>query len=119
MDVSSKQTSEQRAVLVKALFKASAQLHLNETQLATILGIAPIALSQLKIHPNIDLSSQLGKSAVLLISIAKLLYVLTGGDTDWIRHFMNTANQLTGGIPVQQIETTEGLKLVYNSINLF
>ena len=116
MDISSRQSSEQRAVLVKALFNASAQLHLNETQLATILGIAPIEISQLKTHPNVDPSSQLGESAVLLISIAKSLYALTGGDADWMQHFMNTPNQLTGGIPAQQIETIEGLKLVSISI---
>lgn len=116
MDISSRQLSEQRAVLVKALFNASTQLHLNEMQLATILGISSIELSQLKTHPNVDPSSQLGELAVLLISIAKSLYALTGGDADWMQHFMNTPNQLTGGIPVQQIETIEGLKLVFNSI---
>jgi hypothetical protein len=118
MDISSKWTSEQRTVLVKALFKASTQLHLNETQLATILGIDPIALSKLKADPNLDHSSRLDEASVLLISLVKSLYSLTGGDADWIQHFMNTPNQLTGGIPVHQIETIEGLKLVLNSIKL-
>lgn len=116
MAISSKRTSEQKAVLVRALFNASTQLHLEETQLATILGIDPIALSKLKTDPNLDHSSRLDEVSVLLISLVKSLYSLTGGDTDWIQHFMNTPNQLTGGIPVQQIETIEGLKLVLNSV---
>ena len=50
-----------------------------------------------------------GELALLVIRIARALFALTGGDKDWIKHFMHNPNKVTGGIPAKQMETIQGL----------
>lgn len=42
----------------------------------------------------LDPASQQGELALLFLRIYSVLYALTGGDMDWMRHFMNTSNGL-------------------------
>jgi hypothetical protein len=39
--------------------------------------------------------SKQGELALMLIRAARALFALTGGDEDWIRHFMRSPNHLT------------------------
>lgn len=82
---------------------------LKQAQLAAVLGVHRTAISRLKQTLDLDPASKQGELALLLIRLARALYALTGGDLDWMRHFMNSPNQVTGGIPVQQIESIQGL----------
>jgi hypothetical protein len=54
----------------------------------------------------------------MLIRAARALFALTGGDEDWIRHFMRSPNHLTGGIPAEQVQTVQGLVRVLTCIPL-
>ena len=47
----------------------SEQLHLNQIQLATVLGVEVAAITQLQNQPELDLSSKQGKLALLLIRL--------------------------------------------------
>lgn len=100
------------AVLVKAVLNAAEQLGLKQSDLATVLGVHRTAISRLKQNPSLDPESKPGELALLLIRLARALFALTGGDREWINHFMHSPNKLTGGVPAIQIETIQGLMTV-------
>ena len=104
------QTSPDPAsVLAKAVLNAADQLGLKQAELAAVLGIHRTAVSRLKQNPTLDPKSKQGELALLLIRIARALFALTGGDKDWIKHFMHNPNKVTGGIPAKQMESIQGL----------
>lgn len=96
-------------VLAKAVLNAADQLGLKQAELAAVLGMHRTAISRLKQNLNLEPKSKQGELALLLIRIARALFALTGGDRDWIKHFMHSPNQVTGGVPAQQIESIQGL----------
>lgn len=104
-------------VLAKAVLKAAEQLGLKQAELAAVLGVHRTAVSRLKQHLSLDPKSKQGELALLLIRIARAVFALTGGDIDWIRHFMHTPNKVTGGIPAQQIQTIQGLMQVLQFVD--
>lgn len=112
-----KQPVDKKMVLAKAVLNAADQLDLKQSQLAAILGVHRTAISRLKAKPELDPSSKQGELALLLIRMHRALYALSGGDTDWIRHFMHTPNRVTGGIPVEQIESITGLVAVLQFVD--
>ena len=112
-----KQPVDKKVVLAKALINVAEQLDLKQAQVAAILGVHRTAISRLKNNPELDPASKQGELALLLIRMHRALYALTGGDTEWIRHFMNTPNRVTGGIPVQQIESISGLVTVLQFVD--
>ncbi len=105
------------AVLAKATLNAAEQLGLKQTELAAVLGLHRTAISRLKQNPTLDPASKQGELALLLIRIARALFALTGGDKDWIQHFMNTYNNVTGGVPAQQIASIQGLMSVLQFVD--
>ncbi len=105
------------AVLAKAVLKAAAQLGLKQAELASVLGMHRTAISRLKSHPTLDPQSKQGELALLLIRIARALFALTGGDNDWIKHFMHTPNKVTGGVPAEQITSIQGLMRVLQFVD--
>jgi transcriptional regulator with XRE-family HTH domain len=105
------------AVLAKALFRASEQLNLNQSDIAAVLGMDRTAVSRLKQSQSLDPASKRGELALLLIRLARALYALTGGDEDWIRHFMRSTNKVTGGVPAEQITSIQGLITVLQFVD--
>lgn len=105
------------AVLAKAVLKAAAQLGLRQSDLAAVLGMHRTAVSRLKQAPSLDPASKQGELALLLIRVARALYALTGGDKDWMQHFMQTHNTATRGVPAQQIASIQGLMTVLQFVD--
>lgn len=103
------QTPEPETVLAKALLNAAEQLGLKQAELGAILGLDRTVISRLKQNPSLDPTSKKGELALLVIRIARALFALTGGDKEWIKHFMHNPNKVTGGIPAKQMETIQGL----------
>lgn len=97
------------AVLAKALLNAADQLGLRQAELAAVLGIHRTAISRLKQNLSLDPASKQGELGLLVIRIARALFALTGGDKEWIQHFIHTPNKATGGVPAKQMETIQGL----------
>lgn len=112
-----KQPVEKKVVLAKAMFNAAEQLGLKQSQLAAVIGVHRTAISRLKNNPELDPASKQGELALLLIRLYRALYALTGGDVEWMRHFMNTPNRVTAGVPVQQIESIRGLVSVLQFVD--
>ncbi|MDP5143662.1 DUF2384 domain-containing protein [Rheinheimera baltica] len=104
-------------VLAKAVLNAADQLGLKQAELAAVLGIHRTAVSRLKQALSLDPKSKQGELALLLIRIARAVYALTGGDAAWIKHFMHSPNQLTRGIPAQQVQTVHGLMQVLHFVD--
>ena len=104
-------------VLAKAVLNAAAELGLNQADLAAVLGVHRTAISRLKRNPALAPDSKQGELALMLVRVARALFALTGGDEDWIRHFMRTPNKVTGGVPAEQIKSVEGLVTVLQFVD--
>ncbi len=104
-------------VLAKAVLRAADQLGLKQAELAAALGMHRTAVSRLKTTASLDPGSKQGELALLLLRLARALFALTGGDQNWIRHFMRTPNKITGGIPAAQIETIQGMTTVLQFVD--
>ncbi|TCB64875.1 hypothetical protein E0H88_14575 [Acinetobacter sp. ANC 4216] len=102
-------------VLAKAAWKAAEQLGLKPEQFIKILHLegGDSDLSELQM---LDPSSQQGEIALILIRIYKAIYSLNGGDIDWMHHFLNSPNLLTGGVPIKQMESMSGLLSVLQTV---
>jgi hypothetical protein len=105
------------AVLAKAVLRAADQLGLRQARLADVLGMHRTAVSRMKTAQSLDPASKQGELALLLVRLARALYALTGGDIEWIRHFMHTPNRVTGGVPAEQIATIQGLVTVLRFVD--
>ena len=104
-------------VLAKAVLNASEQLGLKQAELAAALGVRRTAISRLKQNQSLDPMSKQGEIALLVVRIARALFALTGGDADWIKHFMHTHNNVTGDIPAKQIASIQGLMTVVQFVD--
>ncbi|MEY1661172.1 antitoxin Xre-like helix-turn-helix domain-containing protein [Isoalcanivorax beigongshangi] len=111
------QQPEADAVLAKAVLRAAEQLGLRQAELAAVLGIHRTAVSRLKQNPALDPHSKAGELALLLIRVARALFALTGGDEEWMRHFLRTPNRLTGAVPAEQLQSIQGLVTVLQTVD--
>jgi len=107
----------QETVLAKAVLNAAEQLGLKQAELAAVLGVHRTAISRLKQNKSLDPLSKQGEIALLVVRIARALFALTGGDSEWIKHFMHTHNKVTGDIPAKQIQSIQGLMTVVQFVD--
>ncbi len=117
MSAQTKPRATPESVLAKAILNASQQLGLTQSDLADVLGVHRTAISRLKSNPNLAPDSKQGELALLLIRLARALFALAGGDPAWVRHFMQSPNHVTGGIPLQQIKSIQGLMNVLQFVD--
>lgn len=99
---------DQAGVLAEALINAGKQLGLNQAELGEIIGKDRTAIGRGRIDP----ASKAGELALLFIRCYRALYVLVGGNPQQMRHWMQTENLHTGGIPAEQVKTVQGLTTV-------
>lgn len=99
-------------VLAKALFNSSEQLSLTMVEVGKVLGMHRTSMGRMKKTMALDPNSKEGELALLLIRAARALYALSGGDREWMIHFMRSKNSVTGGIPAEQVQTVTGLARV-------
>jgi len=95
-------------VLVTALINAGKELGLTQAALGAVIGRERTALSRGQLDPQ----SKSGELALLLIRAYRALFALMGGDRTAMRHWMQTENLHTGGIPAEQIRSVQGLARV-------
>ena len=114
------QTSPDPAsVLAKAVLNAADQLGLKQAELAAVLGIHRTAVSRLKQNPALDPKSKQGELALLVIRIARALFALTGGDKDWIKHFMHNPNKVISKTELTEHIYDQDFDLDSNVIEVF
>jgi hypothetical protein len=101
-------TPQPGAVLTHALVKAGKELGLTQADLGTIIGRDRTALSRGAIEPQ----SKAGELALLVVRAYRALYVLVGGETSQMKHWMRTPNHHVGGVPADLVRTVPGLMRV-------
>lgn len=99
-------------VLAKALFRASDQLGLKQTELAEAIGLHRSGVTRLKNKMMLEPTSKTGELALLIIRVARSLFALEGGNPDGMKDFMRSENRMTGGVPADQIKQIQGLVTV-------
>lgn len=117
MSIAQSTSPTQQSVLAKAVLNAADQLGLKQAELASVLGVHRTAISRLKQSQSLDPLSKQGEIALFVIRIARALFALTGGDAEWIKHFMRTHNKITGAVPAKQIESIQGLMTVVQFVD--
>lgn len=91
-------------VLTVALINAGKEMGLTQATLGAMIGKDRTSLSR-----GLDPTSKSGELALLLIRCYRALFVLVGGDSAQMRHWLHTYNHHTGGIPATQMLSIQGL----------
>jgi hypothetical protein len=99
---------EARRVLSMALVNAGKELGLTQQVLGEVVGKDRTALSRGGLDPD----SKSGELALLLVRAYRALFALTGGDREAMRHWFQTENLHTGGVPSEQVRSVQGLMRV-------
>ena len=104
--------ADSRTVLTKALLNAGKSLGLSQAELGQVIGRDRTSLNR-----SISESSKAGELALLFIRCYRSLYVLVGGDSGEMKHWMHTNNLHTGGVPAEQVKTVAGLARVVDYLD--
>lgn len=99
------ETLDASMVLGEAVLNAGARLGLSTTQVGQIIGRDRSSIGRKGVRPQ----SKSGELAMFLIRIYRSLFALVGGNESHMRHFMQSENRGTGGIPLEQIQRVSGL----------
>jgi hypothetical protein len=97
--------ADKASVLSEAFGNAGKVLGMSQTELGAIIGKDRTVVSRGRLDPD----SKAGELALLFIRCYRALYVLVGGGQKEMRHWMNTENRHTGGVPAEQVKTVQGL----------
>lgn len=106
---------EQSTVLAEATLNASRALGIDRKTLARVIGRDRSSISRHGIAPD----TKAGELALLLIRVYRALHVLVGGEPQQMRHWMQTENRHLGGVPLERVQTVEGLTRVVNYLDAF
>ncbi len=96
-------------VLSEAATNAAGILGIKIRPLAKILGISETKAKQVRKGLPLTPQSHAGQAAMLLVRIYRSIYTLNGGDTENMKHWIKTSNLHLNGVPMELMETTEGL----------
>ena len=105
MNLAVVEEADKASVLAEAFVNAGKNLGLSQADLGEIIGKDRTAISRARIDPL----SKTGELALLFIRCYRALYVLVGGNSQHMQHWMHTENLHTGGIPAEQAKTVQGL----------
>lgn len=95
-------------VLTRALVKAGKELGLTQVELGVIVGRDRTVLSRGALEPD----TKSGELALLLVRAYRALFVLVGGESRQMKHWMHTNNHHVGGVPAELVRTVSGLMRV-------
>ncbi len=107
MPLLEKSIIEETFVLSKALINTGNALGMTQAQLGKVIGKDRTSISK-----GLEPKNKAGELAPLLIRCYRSLYVLVGGKPDDMKHWMKTENYHTGGRPIEQVQTVQGLNHV-------
>ena len=93
--------------LRKALQCAGEELGLSAQETAQAIGKSRAFFEQARAQSRIDLHTQ--RMIALVLRLHRSTWALVGDDTELMRHWVNTANRPTGGLPREQLQDSEQL----------
>jgi predicted ArsR family transcriptional regulator len=91
-------------VLRKALQRAGEELGLSAQETAQAIGKSRTFFELARAQSRIT-----QRMIALVLRLHRSLSALVGDDTELMRHWINTANRHTGGLPRQQLQDPEQL----------
>jgi len=95
------------AVLAEATLNAAKCLGMSQAQLGQALG-----RDRSRLKASIRVESKAGELALMIIRCYRSLFAMVDGDAEAMKHWMHVHNYGTGGIPIDQITTIQGLVTV-------
>jgi hypothetical protein len=102
--------ADRAAVLTKAVIRTAEILHIQQKELAEILGVSPPTITRL-----IGGDKQLlqGRSeyqlGALFVRVFRSLDTLVGGNTEQARQWLRARNDHLNGVPIELAKTVRGL----------
>ncbi len=100
---------DQDSVVRKALMNVGKALDIAPEVLGAIVGRNKSSLYRAN---GLKADSKHGELALVLIRCYRALHALMGGDEQAMQHWFHTKNLHTGGIPIEQVQSLEGLMSV-------
>lgn len=98
------------ATLAKAVARAAAQLGLNGSALAAVIGTSEATVSRLlRGERGLDPASKPGELALLLVRLYRSVDALVGHDEARRLAWMRSDNAALGGRPAERIRSVAGL----------
>lgn len=97
------------AVLSKATARAAELLHLNNANLARVIGVSEPTITRVRAGRGIDPATKEGQLALLLVRVFRSLDPLVGGDEAKRVAWMHSHNKALQGVPAKLLENPEGL----------
>lgn len=116
----SQQTVEpvnQELVLGKAIVNAARYMSVSQSEVAEILGVDRSYISKMQNTPKLKPGSKAREIGGIFVAIYRSLYALTDGDGAWMRHYLFHHNDITGGVPIEQMKSIRGLAQVFDTLN--
>ena len=104
-------TTDEAAVVSKALFRAAELWDISSAELAEIIGTSESTLSRIRTGKRgpIPLGSKEGELALLFLRVFRSLDALVGGDEAHAKAWLRAQNHHVGGIPLRRMKKIEGL----------
>ena len=100
----------QRAVLTKAVLRASERLGVTGKGLAMAIGVSEVTLSRMKNGAyTLEANTKPFELSVLFVRLFRSLDAIVGGDAQVARAWLNNGNEVLGDRPVEKIQTIVGL----------
>jgi len=99
MNAQLKTKPQESQVLATAFLNAGKELGLSQSVLEVIIDRDRSSISRGGINPN----TKSGELALMLIRVYRSLFVLMGGNSAQMKHWMKTPNVHTGGVPADQV----------------
>lgn len=99
---------QEEQVLATAFLNVGKELGLSQAALVSIIDRDRSSISRNGIDPR----TKSGELALLVIRVYRSLFVLVGGDSAQMKHWMQTDNLHTGGVPANQMQSIQGLTRV-------
>lgn len=98
------------AVASKALLRAVDILQIPSAAVARIIGSSEASLSRVRSGTrSVALESKEGELALLFLRIFRALDALVGGNQEQARAWLHAHNEHLRGVPLERMETVEGL----------
>ena len=101
---------DQRAVLTKAVLRASERLGVTGKGLAMAIGVSEATLSRMKNGAyTLEANTKPFELSVLFVRLFRSLDAIVGGDAQVARAWLNNGNEVLGDRPAEKIQTIVGL----------
>ena len=117
-DNSVKTTLRKGKILTQAVLNVAKYLGLNDGQLSSALGVSADELYDLKLGSKqlIENTTSFVR-AIYIVRVYRSIFAIMGGDELVMRQWMKSPNTALDAIPIEIINTSEGLESVANYLD--